>query len=79
MKRFAVLVAVLMIASLVLSACGTIGPTEAQVAADQCLRGNAAACEYHSALLNMEEAQVRLDAAKTAYQASLATPEPGGE
>ncbi len=60
-------------------------PTEAEKAADACLRGNEAACKYHAALLKFEaeeaafkeaekafeKAEAAKDQAKKAYEASL--------
>jgi len=66
------------------------GPTESQKAADECLRGNQKACEYHAALIEFEAAEAvfkeaerakevaekEKNSAKKAYEASLKTPKP---
>lgn len=80
MKKFAfAFLAIIVIVSLFLTGCGAVGPTEAQVAADLCLRGNQAACNFHTALVEFEKATENLSAAREAYNASIKTPTPGGK
>lgn len=74
-KVILTLIGVLVIVSLVLAACGT-GPTEAQVAADRCLRGNKAACKFHKELVEFEQAKEDLAKAREEYDNSLVTPTP---
>ncbi len=69
------LLALLLILSLLSTGC-TAGPTEAQVAADLCRRGNEKACTFHDELLNMEKAVASLEKAREAYEGSLTTPTP---
>jgi hypothetical protein len=77
MNKKKIIIAFVLLAILLttLTGCGA-GPTEAQQAADLCMRGNNAACDYHAALLQMEKATADLAAAKVPYEESRKAPTP---